>query len=54
MGREGIGYSIDEMTNMKTIVFNLEAGGLGKKEQAAATCKIGGPRKAGTEPENGE
>ncbi len=23
MGREGIGYSIDEMTNLKTIVFNL-------------------------------
>lgn len=54
MGREGIGYSIDEMTNLKTIVFNLEAGGLGKKEQAAATCKIGGPRKAGTVPEDGE
>jgi hypothetical protein len=41
MGREGIGYSIDEMTNIKTIVFNLEAGGLGKKEQAAAMCKTG-------------
>ena len=54
MGREGIGYSIDEMTNIKTIVFNLEAGGLGKKEQAAAACKTGGLRKARTEPENGE
>jgi hypothetical protein len=54
MGREGIGYSIDEMTNLKTIVFNLEAGGLGKKEQAAATYKTGAPRKAETEPGNGE
>ena len=54
MGREGIGYSIDEMTNLKTIVFNLEAGGLGKKERAAATCKIGGPRKVGAKPENCE
>jgi hypothetical protein len=42
------------MTNMKTIVFNLEAGGLGKKERSAATCKIGGPRKAGAKPENDE
>ena len=41
MGREGIGYSIDEMTNLKTIVFNLEAGGLGKKERMAATCNKG-------------
>jgi acyl-CoA reductase-like NAD-dependent aldehyde dehydrogenase len=39
MGREGIGHSIDEMTNLKTIVFNLEAGGLGKKEISAATCR---------------
>ncbi len=39
MGREGIGYSIDEMTNLKTIVFNLEPGGLGKKEHEAATCR---------------
>jgi hypothetical protein len=54
MGREGIGYSIDEMTNIKTIVFNLEAGGLGKKEQAAAACKTGGLRKARTDPENGK
>jgi glyceraldehyde-3-phosphate dehydrogenase [NAD(P)+] len=30
-GREGIGYSIDEMTNLKTIVFNLEPGKMGKK-----------------------
>ncbi len=29
-GREGIGYSIDEMTNLKTIVFNLEPAKLGK------------------------
>ena len=41
IGREGIGYSIDEMTNLKTIVFNLEAGGLGKKEQPVAACKTG-------------
>lgn len=54
MGREGIGYSIDEMTNIKTIVFNLEAGGLGKKEHAAATCKSGGLREARTEPANQE
>ena len=26
MGREGVGYSIDEMTNLKTTVFNLAAG----------------------------
>jgi glyceraldehyde-3-phosphate dehydrogenase [NAD(P)+] len=31
MGREGIGYSIDEMTNLKTIVFNLAAGAFGKR-----------------------
>ena len=30
IGREGIGYSIDEMTVLKTIVFNLEPAGLGK------------------------
>jgi len=30
MGREGVGYSIDEMTNLKTIVFNLEPAKLGK------------------------
>ncbi|MCP8312013.1 MAG: aldehyde dehydrogenase family protein [Candidatus Methylarchaceae archaeon HK01B] len=30
IGREGIGYSIDEMTNLKTIVFNLEPAKLGK------------------------
>ncbi len=28
--REGIGYSVDEMTELKTIVFNLKPGGLGK------------------------
>jgi len=30
IGREGIGYSIDETTDLKTIVFNLEPAGLGK------------------------
>ncbi|MCP8315821.1 MAG: aldehyde dehydrogenase family protein, partial [archaeon] len=30
IGREGIGYSIDEMTHLKTIVFNLEPAKLGK------------------------
>lgn len=30
IGREGIGYSIEEMMNLKTIVFNLEPGELGK------------------------
>ena len=30
-GREGVGYSIDEMTNLKTIVFNLEPGKMGKR-----------------------
>jgi len=39
MGREGVGYSIDEMTNIKTIVFNLAPAGLGKKESSASTCK---------------
>jgi glyceraldehyde-3-phosphate dehydrogenase [NAD(P)+] len=33
MGREGVGYSIDEMTRIKTIQFNLAAGGLGKTRQ---------------------
>ncbi len=33
MGREGVGYSIDEMTRIKTIQFNLAAGGLGKARQ---------------------
>jgi glyceraldehyde-3-phosphate dehydrogenase [NAD(P)+] len=32
IGREGIGYSIEEMTQHKTIIFNLEPGGLGKKK----------------------
>ena len=36
-----MGYSIDEMTNLKTIVFNLAAGGLGKKEVDAARCHVG-------------
>ena len=30
-GREGVGYSIDEMTVLKTIVFNLEPAQMGKK-----------------------
>lgn len=34
MGREGVGYSIDEMTRIKTIQFNLAPGGLGKTRQA--------------------
>ncbi len=33
LGREGIGYSIDEMTRIKTIQFNLAPGGLGKTRQ---------------------
>jgi glyceraldehyde-3-phosphate dehydrogenase [NAD(P)+] len=33
MGREGVGYSIEEMTRIKTIQFNLAAGGLGKTRQ---------------------
>jgi hypothetical protein len=43
MGREGVGYSIDEMTNLKTIVFNLAPAGLGKLDLSAATCKAGSP-----------
>jgi len=31
VGREGIGYSIEEMTQHKTLIFNLEPAGLGKK-----------------------
>ena len=30
VGREGIGYSIEEMTYLKTLVFNLEPAHLGK------------------------
>ncbi|MDG6938914.1 MAG: aldehyde dehydrogenase family protein [Nitrososphaerota archaeon] len=30
LGREGVGYSIDEMTRIKTIQFNLSPAGLGK------------------------
>ena len=30
-GKEGVGYSIEEMTNIKTIIFNLGARDLGKK-----------------------
>lgn len=33
MGREGVGYSIDEMTRIKTIQFNLAPAGLGKARQ---------------------
>ncbi|MGI0090702.1 MAG: aldehyde dehydrogenase family protein [Nitrososphaerales archaeon] len=33
VGREGVGYSIDEMTRIKTIQFNLAPGGLGKTRQ---------------------
>ncbi len=29
-GKEGVGYSIEEMTNIKTIIFNLGAKNLGK------------------------
>ena len=31
IGREGVGYSIQEMTQYKTVIFNLEPAGLGKK-----------------------
>ncbi len=34
VGREGIGYSIEEMTSLKTITFNLEPAKLGKTWQA--------------------
>ncbi len=34
LGREGVGYSVDEMTRIKTISFNLAPGGLGKTRQA--------------------
>ena len=34
LGREGVGYSIDEMTRIKTIQFNLAPAGLGKMRQA--------------------
>ncbi|NWG09950.1 MAG: aldehyde dehydrogenase family protein [Nitrososphaerales archaeon] len=33
IGREGIGYSIEEMTQLKTIIFNLEPAGLGKAKK---------------------
>ena len=33
IGREGVGYSIDEMTRIKTIQFNLAPAGLGKARQ---------------------
>ncbi|MEM1944362.1 MAG: aldehyde dehydrogenase family protein [Nitrososphaerota archaeon] len=36
IGREGIGYSIDEMTVLKTIVFNLEPAGLVKMRRKPA------------------
>lgn len=31
VGREGIGYTIEEMTNLKTITFNMEPAKLGKE-----------------------
>ncbi|MBI2184137.1 MAG: aldehyde dehydrogenase family protein [Thaumarchaeota archaeon] len=37
VGREGIGYSIDEMTNLKTIVFNIEPAKLGKTHRIHQT-----------------
>ena len=33
LGREGVGYSVDEMTRIKTIQFNLAPAGLGKARQ---------------------
>lgn len=33
LGREGIGHSIKEMTTLKTIVFNLDPGQLGKPKK---------------------
>jgi acyl-CoA reductase-like NAD-dependent aldehyde dehydrogenase len=53
MGREGVGYSIDEMTNLKTIVFNLAPAGLGKKEISLSSGKRETiyKRKAGEEGE---
>jgi glyceraldehyde-3-phosphate dehydrogenase [NAD(P)+] len=33
LGREGVGYSIDEMTKIKTVQFNLAPAGLGKTRQ---------------------
>jgi glyceraldehyde-3-phosphate dehydrogenase [NAD(P)+] len=33
IGREGIGYSIEEMTRLKTVVFNLAPAKLGKKRK---------------------
>ena len=35
VGREGIGYSIDEMTRIKTIQFNLYSGG-SRQDQATS------------------
>ncbi len=35
LGREGVGHSIDEMTRLKTIQFNLAPAGLGKVRQQA-------------------
>lgn len=37
IGREGIGYSIEEMMVLKTIVFNLEPAGLGKLRRPRIT-----------------
>ena len=33
LGREGVGHSLDEMTRLKTIQFNLAPAGLGKVRQ---------------------
>ncbi|MEM0440460.1 MAG: aldehyde dehydrogenase family protein [Candidatus Caldarchaeum sp.] len=38
IGREGIGYSIEEMMVLKTIVFNLEPAGLGKIRRPKTTA----------------
>jgi len=54
MGREGIGYSIDEMTNLKTIVFNLAAAGLGKQEHGMSACKMQLLYRSRHVPEDGE
>ena len=41
MVRVGIGDSIDQMTNIKTIIFNLAARGPGKIEQDATSLQEG-------------
>jgi glyceraldehyde-3-phosphate dehydrogenase [NAD(P)+] len=54
MGREGVGYSIDEMTNLKTIVFNLAVAGLGKQEHSMSACKMQILYRSRHAPEDGE